>query len=138
MIERVKEKYSESLGAVRLYHTEAEEGCEGYIDEGLIIALLGDGEVPVEMQTVREYAFLCSAQVSLCEVWAVECRTYSGARDVYALFEKRKKLLSAPEYDNAADAEAAGGITLVREGKCVFFAVHKNGSEIVEYLRVGE
>lgn len=138
MIERVKEKYSSSLGAVALYHTEAEEGTEGYIDVGLIAAMLGDGEVPSEMQLVREYAFLCSAQVSLCEVWAVECRTYSGAREVYALFEKRKKLLTAPDYENEKDGAAAAGTVLVREGKYVFFAVNEQGDEIVEYLKSGE
>ena len=135
MIDRVREKYAETLGAVSLYCSDAEEGHEGYIDEGLIAAMLGDGEVPAEMQTVEEYAFLCSAQIELCEVWAVKCRTYSEAREVYALFEKRKKLLCGPDYENPRDASAAAGAVLVREGRYVFFAVNEKGAEIVEHLR---
>ena len=134
MIEGVRENFSDFLGAVRIYYSDAEEGREGYIDEGLIIAMLGDGEVPVELQTVREYAFLCSSQVSLGEVWAVECRTYSGARDMYNLIQKRKKLLTAPDYENEKDVAAAEGTVLVRDGKRVFFAVNEKGAEIVDYL----
>ena len=134
IIERVRGKYADSLGAVSLYYSGAEEGQDGYIDEGLIIALLGDGGMPEEMMAVERYAFLCSARISLGEVWAVECYTYTGAREVYALFEKRRKLLCGPDYEDHGDADAAAGTALVREGKRVFFAVNAAGAEIVEYM----
>ena len=134
IIERVRGKYADSLGAVSLYYSGAEEGHDGYIDEGLIIAMLGDGGMPEEMMAVREYAFLCSARMFLGEVWAIECYTYTGAREVYALMEKRKKLLCGPDYEDARDADAAAGAALVREGKWVFFAVNAAGAEIVEYM----
>ncbi len=139
MIDRVRGKYSDSLGSVSIYYSDAEEGDAGYIDSALIAAMLGEGEeVPIEMQGVEEYAFLCSAKIELCEVWAVRCRTYSSAREIYSIFEKRKKLLCGPDYENLHDAGAAAGTTLLREGKHVFFAVDENGADIVRYLSCGE
>ena len=134
MIDRVRGEYADVLGAVSVYYSDAEEGEAGHIDEGLIAAMLGEGGVPAEMQNVEEYAFLCSAQIALCEVWAVRCRTYSGAREVYALFEKRKKLICGPDYEDPHDAGAAAGATLMRLGRFVFFAVNEKGAEIVELL----
>ena len=136
-IERIAEarvRFSSSLGAVRIYRSDAIEGEDGYIDGGLVGVMLGDGECPSEMSGVERYSFLCSTGISLCEVWMLECRTYSSARDVYELFEKRKKLLTSPEYEDERDKAAADGTTLVREGKYIYFAVCENATEIVRFL----
>ena len=136
-IERIAQarvRFSSSLGAVWVYHSDAIEGEEGYIDSGLVGVMLGDGERPSEMSGVKRYSFLCSTGISLCEVWMLECYTYSAARDVYELFEKRKKLLTSPEYENERDNAAADGSALVREGKCVYFAVCENGDEVIGFL----
>ncbi len=131
----VKKTFGSSLRAVGLYSSAAEEGYDGYIDQGLISAMLGDdGEYPAEMSGCSEYAFLCASGVEICEVWALRCRTYSYARAVYALFEKRLELLSSPDYESDSDAAAVAGAALVRDGKCVYFAVTENGAEIVGYL----
>lgn len=127
-----------SFGAVAVYRSDALEGEVGYIDSELLGVMLGDGEYPDEMAGVGRFSFLCSAEISLCEVWMLECRTYSSARAVYSLFEKRKKLICAPEYDSEQDQAASDGAVLLRDGKYVYFAVCKNGDEVVGFLSGNE
>ena len=136
-INTVRESFGESLSKVSVFYSGAEEGSAGYVDDALLSAILGGGEYPSAMSGCFEYAFLCSSEISLCEVWVIECRTYSSAREVYALFEKRKKLLTSPQYENDRDVSAAQGTVLERVGKYVYFVVNEKGADILHYLKHG-
>ena len=137
-IAAASERFSEALGAVSVYSSDAREGEAGYIDGDLIVAMLGEGTFPGEMSGVEEYSIICSQGMRIGEVWMLRCRTYSSARCVYELFEKRKKLITSPEYEDACDEAAARGTVLLREGKYVYFAVSENGEQIVRFLSGGE
>ena len=133
-ISAVSERCSETLGAVSVYHSDAREGEAGYIDGDMVSAMLGEGTFPDEMSGVEEYSVICPQGMRIGEVWMLRCRTYSSAREVYELFEKRKKLITSPEYEDERDEAAAGGTVLLREGKYVYFAVCENGAQIVGFL----
>ena len=127
-------RFSETLGAMSIYDSDAREGEAGYIDGDMIAAMLGEGSYPGEMSGVEEYSIICSQGMRIGEVWMLRCRTYSSARCVYELFEKRKKLITSPEYEDVRDEAAARGTVLLREGKYVYFAVCENGAQIVGFL----
>ncbi len=130
----VRESFSEYLGAVSVYNSGALQGEDGYADGALLCAMLGGAEYPSELHGAEEYAFLCSSQMELCEVWSIKCRTYSSAREVYGLLNNRKELLTSPDYENDRDAIAADGAELVLDGKNVYFAVNEKGQQIVSFL----
>ena len=135
IIRTVYERFSESFGSVHIYSSDAAAGDEGWYDEGLVIAMLSEGKsMPEEMSECAEFSFLCTDGMAVCEVWAIECHTYAGARRVEGVFSARKKLLSSLEYENEGDAEAAGAATVCRSGRHVFFAACKNGGEVINYM----
>ena len=120
---------------VSVYTTSASEGEWGYFDPALVGAMLGDGgEMPSEILECAEISFLCSDAVSICEVWVARCHTATGARELYEIFEKRKKLLSMLEYELDSDREAADGAVAFRDGKKVYFAACENSDEIISHL----
>lgn len=135
MLAAIKEQYSQTLGKVSLFDSEAEEGTDAHLDTELVGVMLSDDDsYPAEMAGAEQYAFLCSSELSVCEVWVVKCYTNTSARDVYALFEKRGEMLSGREYDSQDDEASVKGMALKREGRYVFFAVAPNGADIVRTL----
>ncbi len=134
-ISEVKEKFSSSLTNVKIYSSEIEEGNDGYADRELIAAMLGgDGEFPREMDMCGQYSLFCASSLAICEVWAVECRTYTAARDIEALFERRQLYLSKQDYENASDISAVSNARTKRKGKRVYFAVTENSDEVIKFL----
>ena len=130
----IKERFGLDI-SVSVYTSKVYEGEDGYFDPSLVGAMLGDGgEIPYEMLECSEFSFLCADGVSICEVWVAESHTSTGAREIFSVFEKRKKLLSMLEYENDSDREAADGAVVLRDGKRVYFAACKNSDEIVSYL----
>lgn len=131
----IKSAYSASLTAVSVYTSQAEIGDEGHVDQGLIAALLGKGGVfPPEMSAVEEYSFFCASSIEVCEVWIAKCRTYSAARALVRLFEKRKAYLSKIDFDSESDAKAAGSAQIIRRGKKVYFIAASCGDAIASYI----
>ncbi len=130
-----QKKFSIELSNVSIYSSEHSEGEAGYIDRGLIAAILGDdGVFPEAMELCEEYAFFCASSLDICEAWAVRCRTYTAARDVEALFERRREYLSKQELDSESDIAAVSSAEVVRTGKYVYFAATQNSNAILEFL----
>ncbi len=134
-ISSLKDKFSSSLENVKVYSSRMIEGEDGYIDSAFIAALLGDGEsIPAEIEACGEYSFFCASDLSICEAWAVECRTYSSARDVEAVFERRREFLSNQEFDSESDIEAAADAKVNRQGKRVYFVAAQSSEEMLRFL----
>lgn len=134
-ISAVKDKFSSSLTNVRIYSSDFTEEDDGHIDPAFIAALLGDGEeIPDEIKACKEYSFLCSSELSICEAWAVECRTYSSARDVEAIFERRREVLSKQDFESESDISAVTQAKVQRCGRRVYFVAAENSAEILRYL----
>lgn len=135
IIKAVSESFSDCLPSTLFYTSKTEEGEDGYFDPGLVGAMLGDdGSVPRQISGCAEISFLCSNTLSVCEVWAVECYTYEGAREVLSVFEKRKKLLSSIEFENEADAKASTCAQVTRRGRYVFFAACGKSEDVMSFM----
>ncbi len=131
-----REKFSSSLSNVMVYSSLIEEGNEGYIDRELITAMLGDdGVFPKEMELCEQYSFFCASGLEICEGWIVKCRTYTAARDIEALFERRRLYLSKQDFDLDKDIAAVTSACVMREGKYVYFAATQNSDAVLEYMK---
>lgn len=135
-LNNIKSAFSSSLTSVSVYTSKADEGEDGHIDQGLIAALLGKGgELPAEMSGIEEYSFFCASSVELCEVWVANCRTYSAARALSQLFEKRRAFLSKIDFDSESDAKAAISSQVLVQGKTVYFISAACGDDIAAYVK---
>ncbi len=131
----VKEHFSDDLTHVQIYSSLSSEGNDGHVDRDLISALLGeDGKFPAEMDLCEQYSFFCATDLNICEVWAIKCRTYSSARDIEAVFERRRVYLSKQDYDKDSNIAAAVGAKVLRDGKNVYFAAAEHSNEILKFM----
>ncbi len=134
-IKELSESFFSPLSNIQVYSSEIKEGSSGFADRTFIAAMLGkNGEFPPEMELCLEYSFFCSQIFDICEAWAVECRTYTAARDVELLFEKRLDCLTKQDYEKESDIAAVSNAKIKRVGKRVYFIASEKAEEMLSYM----